>query len=198
MPDLIERWLPVKTFEDSYEVSNLGRVRSTDRVVLSRNCWGPTAMRLNGKILAQRTDSYGYLTVMLYKNGRGRPYRVHRLVGEAFLGPRPPGLDTLHGPEGRLVNTLANLRYGTRAENEQDKVRDGTFRHGGGYTGEASSHHKLTWAIVREIRRRSAAGERSCDLAREFGASDSTVYYIVHNKQWKMENDPGADEGYTV
>jgi hypothetical protein len=99
-------------------------------------------------------------------------------------------MDTLHGAEGRLVNTVANLRYGTRAENEYDKIRDGTFRHGGGRTGESAGNHKLTWTIVREIRRRHAAGERSSDLAREFGTSPTTVYYITSNKQWRTENDP--------
>lgn len=108
MPDLTERWRPVKTFEESYEVSSLGRVRSVDRVVLSRNRWGSSAVSRKGKILAQGTDNYGYLTVMLFRNGKGRPYRVHRLVGEAFFGPRPSGMDTLHGAEGRLVNTVAN------------------------------------------------------------------------------------------
>ncbi len=191
MEESTERWLSVKGFEDAYEVSSLGQVRSLDRVVLSNNRWGPINKHLRGKILMQRVDDYGYLVVMLSRNGKQRPYRVHRLVGEAFFGPRPQGMDTLHGPEGRLVNTIKNLRYGTRAENEQDKIRDGTFRHGGGHTGEESSHHKLTWVIVREIRRRHAAGERNSDLAREFGTSSTTIYCIVRNKQWKTEHDPG-------
>ncbi len=192
MIDPTERWLPVPRFEGMYEVSNQGRVRSLDRTTTSRNRWGPIVKNLRGKILAQQTDNYGYLVVTLYNNGRFRPYRVHRLVGDAFLGTRPSGMDTLHGLEGRSINAVRNLRYGTRAENERDKIRDGTFRHGAdGRAGEESPHHKLTWAIVREIRRRHATGERNCDLAREFEANPATISAIANNRQWKVENDPG-------
>jgi hypothetical protein len=148
--------------------------------------------RLRGKVLAQNTDNYGYQRVNLFKNGKSKPYRVHLLVGEAFLGQRSPGHDIRHGPKGRKANAAADLCYGTRAENEQDKIRDGTFRHGGdGRSGEAASHHKLTWVIAREIRRRRAAGERGSDLAREFDVSSTTIYYIATNRQWKTEHDPG-------
>lgn len=191
MTDPTERWRPVKNFEGFYEVSNLGRVRSVDRTVTSRNRWGPIEKHLRGKILSQATGSYGYLVVTMSRDGRERPYRVHLLVGEAFLGPRPPGHDIRHGPRGRQANAAADLCYGTRAENEQDKIRDGTFRHGGdGRAGEAANHVKLTWAIAREIRRRRAAGERPSALAREFNTTPSTVYYIASNRQWKAEHDP--------
>lgn len=196
MGDFTERWKSVKNFEGAYEVSSEGRVRSVDRTVISRNRWGPIEKHLRGKVLAQSTDSYGYQTVALSKNGKSKPYRVHLLVGKAFLGLRPPGQDIRHGPKGRKVNTVANLCYGTRAENEQDKIRDGTFRHGGdGRAGEAASHVKLTWAIVREIRHRRAAGERPSDLAREFSTTPTTIYLIVTNRQWKIENDPLAQHG---
>lgn len=55
--------------------------------------------------------------------------KIHRLVANSFLGPRPAGLDTLHIDGDKTNNAVTNLRYGTRSENELDKVRHGTHHH---------------------------------------------------------------------
>lgn len=47
------------------------------------------------------------------------------LVGEAFLGPRPDGLETRHLDGNPANNSARNLRYGTKSENAQDRVRHG-------------------------------------------------------------------------
>jgi predicted XRE-type DNA-binding protein len=191
MNDNIERWLPVRGYEGLYDVSDLGRVRSLDRIVMSRNRWGPIAKHLRGQTLAQRTDYYGYQVVRLYRDGYGKWIRVHRLVGEAFLGPRQPGMDTRHGPGGQQANGVAEICYGTRAENEQDKIRDGTFRHGRGSavprTRRASSRDgnaKLTQAIAEEIRERYRTGARQADLAALFGVTQPCISQIVLGKTW--------------
>ncbi len=186
MDDTTERWLPVIGFEGLYEVSNRGRVQSLDRIAMSRNRSGPVVKHLRGKILAQTIDGYGYLAVSLRRDGKARPYRVHGLVGEAFLGPRPPGMDTRHGPAGRLVNSVVNLCYGTRIENEQDKIRDGTFRHNDGTItrGEANWNTPLTTALVIEIRRLYAVGHRQVALGEAFGVSQAAISKIVRRETW--------------
>ena len=157
------------------------------RVAVSRNRWGPILKHLDGKVLNQMIDDYGYSTVSMSRNGSQKPYRVHRLVGEAFLGPRQPGQDTRHGPNGLRDNSVQNLRYGTRAENEQDKVRDGTFNHGGGEAtaGEKNGNARLTEPLVTEIRKRHAAGQRQKDLASAFGVTQATISQVVTRKTWK-------------
>lgn len=179
-----ERWVPCPFgFEGLYEVSNLGRVRSLDRVVMSRNRWGPIEKHLTGKILSQSRGSYGYLAVNLCREGKIRPYLVHRLVAVAFLDWKP-GLDTRHGPAGKLDNSVMNLTVGTRAENEQDKIRDGTFRHRAP-KGEANGNSRLTADQVTEIRRRYKAGEGQSALGREFGVSYQSIRLIVYRKTWR-------------
>lgn len=191
MTDTTERWLPVPGYEGLYDVSSLGRVRSLDRIIASRNRWGPIDKHLRGKILAQRTDDYGYQTVRLYRDGRGKWRRVHRLVGEAFLGPRQPGMDTRHGPLGQQANGVTDICYGTRAENEQDKIRDGTFRHGPGTAiprprrvSSRNGNARLTLAIAEEIRRRYRAGARQVDLAAQFGVTQPCISQIVLGRTW--------------
>jgi DNA-binding transcriptional regulator YhcF (GntR family) len=109
----VERWLPVVGYEGYYEVSDWGRVRSLH----------PQG-RPRGKFL--RPSAGTYLVVNLSKDHVRESWPVHRLVGEAFLGPLPPGMMTRHGPGGPYDNRLVNLSYGSAAENADDQVRDGT------------------------------------------------------------------------
>lgn len=67
----------------------------------------------------------GYLAVSLKDEGVRRRVRVHTLVLEAFVGPRPEGMVACHGPAGLDVNTPANLRWDTPLENIHDIIRTG-------------------------------------------------------------------------
>jgi hypothetical protein len=171
-----ESWRPVVGYEGLYEVSDLGRVRSTYRP-------GTKGMR-GGRLLGQVAGNYGYLQVALSRNNRKKIWRVHRLVGEAFLGPLPPGRQTRHGPGGKLDNRLVNLCYGTTRENERDRIRDGTFRYGTS-TGESHGMCKLTAAAVAEIRQRHASGERQVDLAQTFQVTQANISRIIRGETWR-------------
>jgi hypothetical protein len=182
---MAERWLAVPGHEGLYEVSDCGRVRSLDRTVESANRWGDLQRSIRGRVLRQRpSGSHGYLAVALWKDGRRKFHYVHRLVGEAFLGPLPPGKQTRHGPRGKLDNWLTNLCYGTPEEDHQDKLRDGTFRHGH-VTGSAHHSAKLTAEIAAECRRRNAAGETQVVLAREFGVTQGTISLVIRGQTWR-------------
>lgn len=115
-----ERWLPVSEFP-GYEVSDQGRVRSLDRVVLSR--WD-TPKRLKGKVLVQviRGGRWG---CDLYRDGKRRPVLVHVLMLEVFVGPRPEGMYGLHRDDDPDNNRLENLYWGTPAQNSRDAVNNG-------------------------------------------------------------------------
>lgn len=114
-----EKWLPVPGYEGIYEVSDLGRVRSLDRL--------DSLGRLRpGLELRPRVDRGGYL--LIHAGGKPRrTLRVHRLVLLAFVGPPPEGADeALHGDGDPSNNALPNLRWGTRAENAADCLLHGT------------------------------------------------------------------------
>lgn len=181
-----ERWLPVVGHEGLYEVSDLGRIRSLDRSVAAR--WGPGTRPVSGCMMTPREQN-GYLEVVLSRYGTQKVAKVHRLVGEAFIGPLPPKLETRHGPGGKLDNRLANLCYGTRSENQRDRKRDGTARIpprvGSGPRGETHPFAKLTAAIVADCRSRYAAGETQHSLASEFGVAVSAMHNAIHGKSWR-------------
>lgn len=109
----IEEWRPIQGYEELYEVSNLGRVRSLDRVV-NRN--GAKVSR-KGRILRPGKDGYGYLLVGLSEDGKKKLFSVHRLVWEAFNGKRPEGMQINHIDEDKANNRLDNLNLMTPKQN---------------------------------------------------------------------------------
>ena len=129
-----------------------------------------TGMHLyRGRLLTPWKADY-YLKVSLSGGGKVTVRRMHVLVMEAFAGPRPDGMDVLHGPGGKLDNRLENLSYGTRAENMADTHRDGTAP-----LGERHPNARLTADIVRRCRARHVAGEEPGVLAAEFGVHPGTM-----------------------
>lgn len=115
-----ERWRSVIGFPN-YEVSDLGRVRSIAR------------LRTHGGLLKLQTDGNGYPCVQLYAGTKKSMKRrnVCVLVLEAFVGPRPPGMECRHYPSrNRTDSRLVNLRWGTSSQNRQDSREHGTlFKH---------------------------------------------------------------------
>ena len=112
-----EIWKPVVDFENIYEVSNIGNVKSVDRMVNHPS--GSKSLR-KGKVLKPYTDSDGYYRVNLVNGKIRKSVFVHRLVCEAFL-PNPenkPVIDHISGI--KTLNTVENLRWATCKENDNN------------------------------------------------------------------------------
>ena len=103
-----EYWKPVVGYENLYEVSNLGRIRSFDRWVKSKN----GSIRIcRGRILKPYTNKDGYLCVVLSKNNKQKTFRVNRLVAQAFLD-NPNNLPQVnHKDENKQNNNVENLEF---------------------------------------------------------------------------------------
>jgi hypothetical protein len=121
------RWLSVPQYESTYEVSDLGRVRSLDRVVVCRNRigFGFHERRYPTRLLKVSPDDNGYPRVSLTVSGRVQRRHVHRLVLGVFVGPAPEGHEGCHRDGNPENNRLDNLYWGTPSENQYDKVRHG-------------------------------------------------------------------------
>lgn len=104
---------------------------------------------------------------------------IHRLVLEAFVGPRPDGLEARHRDGDPTNNRLDNLLWGTSSDNENDKRRHGTMQY-----GERNGMTKLTEEQVREIISRHANGESQRALAVAFGIRQPQVSRIVTGRRW--------------
>ena len=108
-----EIWKDIRNYENYYQVSNYGRVRSLDRIIKDTK-----SKRLyKGKILKLTSTNWGYLTVSLKKNSKSRKFFVHRLVAEAFV-PNPNKLEVVnHKDEDKLNNSATNLDWCTLKDN---------------------------------------------------------------------------------
>ena len=125
----METWLPVVGYEGLYEVSDLGNVRSVDRLVSAGNRWGDVRQRrYPGKMLTPCASTSGHLVVALHRQGERATPNVHRLVLAAFVGPCPDGMECCHWDDDPTNNRLANLRWDTPSANQIDAVRNGRNR----------------------------------------------------------------------
>lgn len=121
---ILVEWRPVVGWEGYYEVSDRGQVRSLERTVTYRD----GRVRLYpSTVLRVGHHGIGHEHVVLYRSATDKASRqVHRLVLEAFVGPCPDdGMECLHADGDPANNHVTNLRWGTRSENNLDKVRHG-------------------------------------------------------------------------
>lgn len=109
---MTEEWRTIPGFEGIYEASNLGRVRSIDRVVEQRNRSGVYRRRLPGAMLKPSSGS-SKPSVHLFEPvfHERRTLSVSRLVASAFMGPCPDGVDVIHINYDVMDNRVDNLRY---------------------------------------------------------------------------------------
>jgi hypothetical protein len=149
----------------TYEVSNLGRVRSVCRHR------GLLRGRRTHKLLKPRETYPGAWAVCIYREGGHTNQTVGSLVLETFDGPRPEGHNAFHLNGDPEDNRLENLEW----RDVKDIVTPPSLE----------ARRKLTDDQVREIRRRSDEGEKAKDLGEEFGVHRVTIYHVAARRTWK-------------
>jgi hypothetical protein len=108
-------WQPVADYEGLYDVSNHGDVRSVARTV-SR---GNGEYKVQERIRTAQVGADGRLRIILYREGIGESFQVHRLVAEAFI-PNPDGKPIVNHLDGDPKhNAIGNLSWATSSEDVQ-------------------------------------------------------------------------------
>lgn len=176
---MAEEWRDVVGFEGYYQVSNLGRVKSLDRV----KCDG---IRMIGRIRKTHKDACGYELVQLRKDGIIKHYSVHRLVATAFI-PNPCNLPQVnHKDENRSNNVVGNLEWCTQLYNQRYGHR--RERASLSSTGEKNRRSILTEKDVLEIRKTYIPADKQYGiraLAEKYGVKYVTIQKIVQGRLWK-------------
>ena len=119
-----EEWKDIEGFEGLYQASSEGRIRSLDREVAGNA--GSVQFR-KGKMMKPAMDRGGYLQVQLYKEGKRKWFKVHRLVYSAFCGEIPNELQVNHIDEDKTNNKLENLNLMTPKQNSNWGTRNERF-----------------------------------------------------------------------
>ena len=163
-----EKWLPVVGSDGEYKVSTAGRVRAVKGYSTTRTTVKP------GQLLVVRCAATGYNYVTMRLRGITRAITVHTLVLEAFVGPRPDGLEARHLDDNKANSALSNLAWGTAKENANDRT-------------ERDRQQRLTIGYE-EIASVESVGTRRCyDLTVEGPWHNFVVNgFVVHNSYNEM------------
>lgn len=115
-----EVWKNISGYEGLYQVSNLGRIKSLPHKVYNKLIGEYISKE---KILKQGSLVRGYKGVGLYKNGKEKTQKVHRLVAEAFI-PNPNNYPEVnHKNEDTSDNRVTNLEWCTSKYNSNYGTR---------------------------------------------------------------------------
>lgn len=176
--DAAREWRALQEFPH-HEVASDGIVRRTCATAAGAPGHPRPALYVLKPYLRPRT---GHLRVSLRDaSGKSRSRWVHRLVIEAFVGPRPsPMHQVAHSNGNPADNRVCNLRWATAAENAADRDM-----HGRTIRGETHHQRKITEDIVRDIRSARAVGEPGVKTARRLGVSASLVSMIGKRQIWR-------------
>lgn len=186
-----EVWKDIVGYESSYQVSNLGRIRTKTRQVprMTRGICQLLTKRACVKII--HNDSKGYPSVQLCNLNVKRTERVHRLVAEHFL-PAPSaalveackrhGEVYVNHKDGDKNNPhVDNIEWCNQTYNCYHAVTQEVV---GKLSGENSSHAKLDAKTVLKIVEEYTGGISQQSLADKFGIKQITVSNILTGYTW--------------
>lgn len=160
-----------------YQISSTGRVKSLTRV----DCRG---QHRKERILHYGVCNGGYLRVSLCKNNKVVQRKIHHLVLESFVGPRPEGMEACHNNGVNTDNNVNNLRWDTPLNNKRDRIKHGTYSN-----GSKNNLSKLTEEDVIKIRElsenRKKSGLMLKDIYTMFGIARPTLSGILSRRTWK-------------
>lgn len=113
-----EEWRDVPNFIGAYQASNLGRVKSLDRYVLSRR---GVKRFFKGRVLKQTVGDKGYFQIGLCSVELALTIQTHLVVAECFFNHKPnPKLNLVVDHKRnkyRKNNSIFNLQIITSREN---------------------------------------------------------------------------------
>jgi hypothetical protein len=133
------------------------------------------------RMMVPYPDKDGYLRAQLVGDDRKVYCRgVHQLVLLAFVGPCPEGLEVRHLNGDPQDNRPENLAYGTKAENDADKVNHGTL-----LAGERHYKAKMTTERIKEGRLLKAQGWTYKALGERYQVNWETVRSALKGRNWK-------------
>lgn len=147
-----EYWRDKKDYEGLYQVSNLGRILSLDY----RHTGKP-------KLRKPVEDRCGYLQVQLWKNGKKKWFKVHRLVAETFL-PNSENLPQVNhkieGEEGKKTN-IVYLNEDGSVDEEKSTIEWSTAKENCNYgtRNERSAKARINGKCSKRVLQLSLTGE---------------------------------------
>lgn len=161
----------LKGYEDSYQISDSGRIFTKRRLIGNQIYYG--------KELVPQLTQDGYLKVTLSKNGDCKKFYLHRLVAIQFIENSTNLPQVNHKDGNKLNNNINNLEWCTKQENQSHAVRIGLMQR-----GQDRPSAKLTEAEVLEIYKLKGI-LKAQDIANKYNVSKNTINCILRGSKWK-------------
>lgn len=118
----MEIWKDIEGYEDCYQVSNFGAVRSKEHEV---PCKGGKTRIVKSKLRAAQVNPRGYSIVVLCKENKLKTFTVHQLVAQAFIPGFTKGTEINHKDGNPANPSVDNLEVSNRSHNQLHAVSTG-------------------------------------------------------------------------
>ena len=179
-----EIWKDIKGYENLYQVSNLGNIKSKERIIKRNNHNSLIKEKLLKKYIRA-----GYYAVKLYKNNIKTNIPVHRIVAQNFLENKQNKPCINHKDGNKLNNNINNLEWCTYSENTLHAYKKGlekiterqrqngkkVYKLGNKKTSKKVSQYDLEGNFIKEWNSISEAN-------RSFGKENSRISDVCKNK----------------
>jgi len=165
-----EIWNSVNGYEQYYEISNFGRIRSINTTNIDKN---GRIYKNTPKVLKQSFTSTGYLMVNL----RGKCFKVHRLVAIAFIENTYNKPYINHKDFNTTNNAVSNLEWCTQLENVNHAILNRRNKY-------------YTYCDKNEIIDLYKKGFTAQSISNKLNINKSAITYIVCNFKIKREEYP--------
>jgi len=173
-----EVWVDIKGYEGVYMVSTRGRIKSLDRIVMSRG----RAMPRKGRILRPNIYKNGYLWVLLTKDKNPLQFFVHRIVATHLID-NPNNLPFVnHIDWDKTNNDTLNLEWCTPKQNVHHALNNGLLEC---MQGENYHSAALTNKQAIEIRDGYNKGDNIYSIAAKYDVHSTTIRRVIQRKTFK-------------
>lgn len=172
---ICEEWKSIPEFI-GYDVSSLGRVRSTNRLS------GKRRGLIKGKELVQTPNRKGYPEVRLFKNGKSTSKVVHRLVASAFIPNDYDKPQVNHKDGNKLNNRVSNLEWISNSENQKHAYMLGLQP---SKAGENNGKAKITDKDVTLLKELYNSGKSIVEVSNIMNVSLGSTRQIIYGRTWK-------------
>lgn len=163
-------WSPIQGFEGIYEISSKGEVKNVR----------------TGKILRQSKTTTGYKKIDLRKKGKRKTFKVHRLVGTAFI-PNPNELPIINHLDGNpFNNSVENLEWCDQSRNVQHAYDTGM---------KPSNLHKYKDILINEYKNTDISLRT---ISKKYGVSAKSLSKLLSKNEIAVRSISESKDVYKI